>query len=216
MTHGIKTYNVYMHTTPDGKVYVGMTSKTLKQRCAGNYKNNKEFNAAIMKYGWKNIKSEVIYTGLSQEEAEHKEIALIAFYGANSPQYGYNKARGGKSNSGCKHTTETKAQIAASLRGVKHTPERLENQRKAQLKLWQTPGHREKMSAAHIGKQRGKDNPNSKIVYQFALNGALVNTFESSGEAARLTGIDRRQISAVCNGRQDTAHGYIWRYTNEV
>ena len=140
-----------------------MTSQTLKQRISNDYFSNKEFHAAIMKYGWKNIKSEVIYTGLSQEEAEHKEIALIAFYGAKSPEFGYNKARGGKSNSGCKHTPETKAQIAASLRGVKHTPERVENQRKAQITLWQTPGYREKMVAAHIGKQRGKNNYASKV-----------------------------------------------------
>ena len=54
-------YVVYKHTTPSGKVYIGITGLKPERRWRnGNgYKDNEHFYRAILKYGWDNIKHEI-------------------------------------------------------------------------------------------------------------------------------------------------------------
>lgn len=59
------------------------------------YKHNVYFDSAIQKYNWNNIKHEILYTNLSKEEAEQKEIELIKKYKSNNNKYGYNIFDGG-------------------------------------------------------------------------------------------------------------------------
>ncbi len=75
----MESYTVYKHTSPSGKVYIGITKLGVERRWQGgrNYKNSTHFNSAIAKYGWDNIKHEVLCDGLSREDAENKEIELI-------------------------------------------------------------------------------------------------------------------------------------------
>lgn len=207
-------YIVYKHTTLSGKVYIGITSQTpeLRWKKGSGYRNNKYFTHAINKYGWDNIRHEILFEGLTKDEAEEKEVELIAFYKSNQPKYGYNVAKGGHSNSGFKHSDETKNQIRKSLQGKKHSIERRENQRKAQLKLWSDEKHRKFMSKVHEGKGSGKEHDLSKIVYQYSLSNELLNVFESTRLAEKATGIAHQQISDCCNHKQKTCHGYIWSY----
>lgn len=205
-------YTVYRHVCPNGKMYIGMTSKDPKKRWESKYGKNKRFNDDIQKYGWNNIKHEVLFSGLTQEEAEEKEIELIKLFDSTNPARGYNIAKGGKSNSGYHHSEQTKNKIKKSLQGKKHTAERIKKQSISQKKLWESEGYKEKMRMAHLGKSRGKNNPSSKEVCQYSLNDELIKIFESTGEAERITGISHQQISNCCNGKQKTCHGYIWKY----
>lgn len=72
-------YTVYIHTSPIGKVYIGITKMNPIRRWANGlgYKNCSHFFNAILKYGWDNIRHEILFTGLSKEEAEQKEIEFI-------------------------------------------------------------------------------------------------------------------------------------------
>jgi hypothetical protein len=54
-----KKYYVYMHTSPNGKKYIGMT-RNFKQRWASGYKDNKKFHEDINKFGWDNIKHDIL------------------------------------------------------------------------------------------------------------------------------------------------------------
>ncbi|MBR6517149.1 MAG: hypothetical protein IKT40_09975 [Bacilli bacterium] len=65
------------------------------KRCNAGYKNNEYFTNAINKCGWDNIQHIILYKGLTKEEAENKEIELIAKYKSNQREYGYNIANGG-------------------------------------------------------------------------------------------------------------------------
>lgn len=60
-------YVVYKHTTPSGKVYVGITGQKPARRWQNGYgyKDNEHFYRAIRKYGWENIKHEIVCAGLS-------------------------------------------------------------------------------------------------------------------------------------------------------
>lgn len=103
----VKRYKVYAHTTPNGKTYIGYTGKSLKSRWQnGNgYKQHKHFYSAIQKYGWDNIKHEILFETDKREEALEKEMEFIALYKSNNRKFGYNNSVGGDSGfNGGKHS----------------------------------------------------------------------------------------------------------------
>ena len=53
-----------------------------------------------------------------------------------------------------------------------------------------------------------------RAILQFDKNGNLIATYESVNDASRATGIGRRWIQNICNpnGRDKSAHGYIFRF----
>lgn len=53
-------------------------------------------------------------------------------------------------------------------------------------------------------------------VSQFTVDGNLIKTYRSVMQASRETGIPHCQISAARTGRQQTAHGYVWRTCKEA
>lgn len=116
------SYSVYKHTSPSGKVYIGITSLSVYERWAnGNgYRTQKVFWRAIKKYGWDNFKHEVLFTDMSKEDAKLKEIELIDFYKSNctkwqNPTYGYNSTDGGDlRESGFTLSEDTKQRISNS------------------------------------------------------------------------------------------------------
>ncbi len=116
-------YTVYMHTViANGKRYVGMTGKDVRRRWGGNgcaYTKSQYFAKAIAKYGWENIKHEILFTGLSKEEAEKKEIELITMYDLTNHSKGYNIAHGGGGTVGVKASEETRRKLSISHKNGK-------------------------------------------------------------------------------------------------
>lgn len=91
-------YTVYMHTTPDNKRYVGVTSKPTATRWqgGGGYASNSAFADAIKKYGWGGIKHEIISMCESHSEAIETEKQYVALYKTNDKQHGFNLTPGGE------------------------------------------------------------------------------------------------------------------------
>lgn len=87
---------MYKHTSPSGKVYIGITKRNLKERWENGkgYKGQVFYNA-IEKYGWKNIKHEILHSNLSEEEAKNMEKMYIDLYNSTDSRYGYNVHDGG-------------------------------------------------------------------------------------------------------------------------
>lgn len=113
-------YNLYMHIFPNNKVYIGITSQKPKYRWGKNgkgyaYNQRRIFNA-IKKYGWGNVKHKILFTNLTKEEAELKEIELIAKYKSNNPKYGYNIENGGHLKD--KISTETRNLMKLHHKGM--------------------------------------------------------------------------------------------------
>lgn len=90
-------YSVYIHTSPSGKKYIGITKQkpTARWGKGRNYKNNTYFTAAIEKYGWENFTHEVLCEVPTLEEAKSLEIELIAKHRSDERAYGYNISKGG-------------------------------------------------------------------------------------------------------------------------
>ena len=85
-------YCVYVHTFPDGKIYIGQTQNANRRWYSPeSYKSNSDMYSAIKKYGWDNIKHEIICLVNSKEEAEEKEKLYIVWLDAENPSVGYNK-----------------------------------------------------------------------------------------------------------------------------
>ena len=123
-----KCFVVYKHTSPNGKIYVGITKQELEKRWAnGNgYKNCSYFYNAIQKYGWENFDHEILYENLSEKEACDIEKKLIDDLDLLNPEKGYNLKTGGKY---AKLSERSRQKISKSLigntyrLGVPHTEE---------------------------------------------------------------------------------------------
>lgn len=86
-------YKVYKHTFPNGKIYIGIALDVYSRWCNGNgYKENSLMYSDILKYGWDNIKHEILINDLeTKKEAELKEKELILAYDSENPEKGYNR-----------------------------------------------------------------------------------------------------------------------------
>ena len=83
--------SVYRLTLPNNKVYIGISNNPEVRWSGGNgYKNNKEFYADIQKYGWENVKKEILFSHLNRVTAEEMETSLIQQYPEDRL---YNKAK---------------------------------------------------------------------------------------------------------------------------
>ena len=91
-------YTVYMHRCPNGKVYVGITSCSVKKRWSNGYgyKGNKRFYDDIIKYGWDNIQHLILFEHQEMNEALKLEKELIKKYNACDENFGYNMTDGGQ------------------------------------------------------------------------------------------------------------------------
>ena len=95
----MENYKVYCHTLPNNKKYIGLTScKSCSDRWRSGYgyKNQPYFYNAIKKYGWKNIKHEIIAENLTAKQAQALEQKLIAKYDTTNTERGYNISLGGE------------------------------------------------------------------------------------------------------------------------
>lgn len=73
-----KIYTVYIHICPNDWIYVGVTGQAgrLWRKPSEYIKNCPKFGAAILEFGWKNIKHVVIGQFFDKREAQTMEREL--------------------------------------------------------------------------------------------------------------------------------------------
>lgn len=223
-----KKFIVYMHITPSNKRYIGITSNEYKRRWQNGYgyRGNKHFFNAIKKYGWENIKHEILFENLTQKEACKIETELIAKYKSDLCKYGYNKSIGGENpNVGGRISEQTKRKISKSLKGYKHTQETREKDRQAKLGTHLSAETKNKISEAKKGAKNAMYGKSTSAKQKEAVKKACskpvkcVETnkkYPSIIEAERQTGICDSSIQAVCKGKRKTAGGFSWEYCEVV
>lgn len=224
------SYTVYKHTSPGGKVYIGITGRRPERRWHGGsaYRNNPHFYSSIKKYGWSSFTHEILASGLTKEQACELEIKLIQEHNSTDPSHGYNRSIGGdKTTMGYSVSEETKEKIRAKSIGRKnpHTEEwnrkigeanrghTVSEETRDKLRSclgdrFITPEARAKQKANSL---RGWDSPRAKHV-------RCVETGEVFGtiiEASTKYGLSRNCIGLAASGKQHTAGGLHWRYADE-
>lgn len=222
-----KNYLVYRHTAPNGKVYIGMTGcSAVKRWNAGNgYKRNKHFNSAIQKYGWDNIKHEVINRGMTREEAQEQEIRLIAEHDSTNPDNGYNKTYGGDC---CVYTEETKKKISTVKTQQMKDPVirarvvaaqeyrdksffKSEEYRQRRSEIMKAQWEDEQFVAAM--KRPRQHNPRGTDVAVVCAESGEI--FRTIADAARSVGALASNIRSCCIKKHWTANGYHWRFASD-
>lgn len=205
----MKTWIIYEHISPSGKVYVGIISKkTPNARWEGGngYSSCKLFHRAIKKYGWENIIHKVIATGLGEGTAKNMERDLIAYY--KSKNISYNMTDGGDGIIGIPKSDLQRATVGKLWKNKKIPQEIRLKMSKAHLGKPLTEAHKENIRKSKLGNKNGnkavlalKDN---KVVYEFS----------SCVEASKILGTHPNCISRCCRGEVKTWHGYTLVYKN--
>lgn len=229
----MKKYCVYKHTCPNGKAYIGLTCRNPLVRWNYGFGYDTQlFGKAVRKYGWQNIKHEILFTDLDEKEAGEVEKKLIQEYHTLNPKYGYNINSGGIfgnkiSDAGRQRLADYKkkpvnqyskdGELIAIYSSVKEASEKTGINRghiseaclgHNQLKtvggyVWKFQGEPfEKLKYAHWGRRWRK-------VAQYTKDGIYIKTFESIGAAKRETGA--KHIRRVLNGENETSGGYVWK-----
>ena len=146
------SYCVYVHTTPNGKKYVGITKQLPENRWknGAGYLSSPHFWSAIKKYGWDNISHEVVCDGLSEAAACEKEKQLIALYRTNERELGYNQTSGGEA--GKRYTDDVRKALSEKARKRYEDPEEREKARLRVLGKKHSDETRKKISIARAGK----------------------------------------------------------------
>lgn len=221
----MNNYIVYKHTSPNNKVYIGITSQDPIRRWkkdGSGYKLHTYFYNAIQKYGWDNFKHEILYSGLSKEEAEQKEIEMISFFDSTNKNHGYNMSFGGESGSaGYKFTEEQKKYMSESHKGNKngmygrhHTDISKQKSRIAHLRENLSQETINKMSAAKKGKNRTKQSieKQKKTISKKVVCLETMIEYSSAKQAGEINNIDPSCITKVCRGKRKTAGQLHWSY----
>lgn len=202
-------YKVYKHTFPNGKCYIGITQQNPERRwlCGNGYKHNQYMLNAVIKYGWNNIKHEILFDNLTKEEVVQKEIELIAFYKSNQREYGYNIEAGG--NYAGKMSDETKKKISISRKGRKMTIETKEKIRMKNLGKKRSSETIEKMRMCKLGKPGKKRSEEHNRKLSIALTGKKRTIEQRQRISNALKGIKKsdeaiRNVSIALKGKRKT------------
>jgi group I intron endonuclease len=218
--HGWENFDVEWHEIPDDELnfYEEMLVALLGTLAPGGY-NLKEGGGAHGKYSEESKqKMSEAHVGKTHTE-ESKENMSKAKSGEKNPMYGkthttvskekIREATTGENNPmyGKTHTEETKEKISASLSSENNPMYGRTGEKHPMYGKTHTDETKKKISKAKLG----ANNPTSKKVYRYNLDGTFVDSFESSGEAARALGKkDGSSIRACARGDRPSAYGFKW------
>lgn len=185
----MSNYTLYKHTFPNNKLYFGITCRPLIERWrkdGSGYRKNPSMWRAIKKYGWDNVKHDILFENLSEEAANKLEQEYINKFNTTDRRFGYNIMPGGLVASGWHHSEESKKKMSIAQQGHK-MPDKYEPWNK--------------------GKSYGK-----KVIYQYSLNGELLNIFNNTQDAANSLGIPKEGIFECARLKCKSYYGFIFTY----
>ena len=206
-----KPYTVYKRIAPDGRMYIGMTSKSVEWRAGKNgirYLKHRVFGKAIREIGWENFKTEIVAENLTREAAERLEKSLISVNKTTDIMYGFNAVSGGI---GAKDGgTYKKGHIPWNV-GIKWQSDEAISKRIKRAAEVNRGKHFSNEQRNNIRRAIGS----KKLVTQYTLDGEYVATYISCHEASRITGAHFQDVGKCASGKAKTHMGYIWRFAEE-
>jgi hypothetical protein len=240
MKNNKKEYAVYKHTSPNNKVYIGITGQSPPEKRWLNgrgYTNNKHFNDEIVYYGWDNFTHEILFCNLTKAEAQKKECELIAYYKSTDKNFGYNIRAGGFKQifddneikiigNGSGKSAIPVIQYTCSGEFVKIFRNVLVAEAETNIcgsniiKCCDGKLH----SAGKFVWRYADPNFNfidynyriNRQIVQYAKDGVFIRIYNSIIDAAKENDVDQSSITRCCKGKVQTAGGFIWRYASEV
>lgn len=237
-----KSWIVYRHISPSGKVYVGITCQKLKHRWGQDGKNyfrlrkngkyaHPIFVKALLKYGWNNFKHDIVLEGISKSEADYAEKYLIKWYKLHG--ISYNCTDGGDGVIGVEFTEERCARHSMLMKkwyeshvspmlGHHHSEEARNKIKEHHVKT-RPESTKNKIRASLLGKKFSAErianiraaHAKERIpIVQLDMNNVLIAEYDSIMDASRATGIHNSQIVSAVK-RRGSAKGYRWLNKND-
>lgn len=220
-------FYVYKHIFPNDKVYIGITSQKPASRWGVNgvgYERQPRINNAINKYGWDNVKHEILYSNLTHDEACEKEVELIAKYNSTKKDFGYNMTNGGECLCGednpfygKTHSPAVRKKLSELKKGVSLKKETIEKIRKANIGKKRDEKFKLKMKKiGEKNKKVGSASVFARRIYQIDLDtNEIIREWGSIKEAADYYNIKYVSICCACRGKTKSSVGFKWQYVDE-
>lgn len=185
------------------------------------------FHNAIKEHGWEDFVFEVLEY-CDKDKLNDREKYWISYY--NTYYHGYNETSGGEG----KHSSGKKKPVAQyDLDGnfIAVYESELDAERKLGIKskasnisracsgqAYMSNGYQWRFVTNNIDYKNNIGKCPKKALYTKINKVAqcdletheIIQVFNSISEASRITNVDRRSISAVCNGRYKSSGGYYW------
>lgn len=186
-------WKVYKRVCPNGKVYIGITSRSLEARMSDGYINNREFALDIIKYGKDAIVSEVLEEYESYDKAIERELFYINQYN----KICYNKV--GKNKGGTCTVPLAQSCLHSNI-CTEALPQRGTYKRYI---VPLTPRPTDRLTCP---------------VSIYDLNGTYIKTYETAAVASKELNINKGDIISCCKGMKSDGQpkyqckGYIFRY----
>lgn len=201
---------VYKHTFPNGAVYIGKTNVRPEERWLNGmgYRKSPLMFAAIVKYGWDNIKHEILHDNLTPEEATEIEKELIQKYCLTS-ELTYN-------------VQHTPAQYVAQ-EATHYIPPQIPAQEPAHKSTEKLPRTVRCGRSAHIKEYIVPITPKPEGVHEWPIDvydrhGNYIAQFNNAKLASEELSVNHGDIISCCKGvkpdgmRKYQVKGYIFRY----
>lgn len=190
--------------TVNGKVYIGQTTMSLRQRWRLHYSKSstcKYIHEAINEYGSENFTIEEIDQGNSREELNEKEKYWIKEYNSLLPN-GYNCDKGGYLIT---YTEESRKKMSA------HRPD-YRGHKNPRYGVKASEETRRLISEALKGKYMGEN----AIFRKPVINLDTGEKFPTATMAAEKYGVTVSTLTKTCRGVQKRTAGFRWAYIEEV
>lgn len=225
---------VYKYTNKiNGKVYIGITSKSLHTRHREHMKSLKDgtyFHNAIKKHGIDAFDLQIIDKAETRDELcqlEKHYIELYKSFAYRDDSKGYNCTIGGDGMTGqfgelnsqygiSPKERMNEEQYASWLDKIKNPSD--ETRRKISEawkgnKYFLGKKHTEETKQYFSKIRKGKIPVNRVKVNQYDLNGNFINSYISIAKAGEE--VQTKTLAGICmccKGIRKSAHGYIWKY----
>lgn len=220
-------YIIYKLIFPNNKIYIGQTNdfkrrmnqyKNLKE----NYSNKYLYNS-IIKYGWNNVKKEILFTTTKEYINNAEQYFIIRYNSKFENGNGYNLTDGGEKDYSVSEETKKK------MRKPKSENHRINISKSKMGKRCKpfSDKHKINMSKSKMGKNNPMFNVkhskeyNEKIsislqkpIEVYTKCGNYIGIFSSQKQASEKLNLNSAHICNVLKGRLNSTGGYKFKYLN--
>lgn len=202
---------IYLRTNIiNGKQYVGQANDFEKREqdwmCDSRYSGG-VIDKARAKYGVENFKVEILRECKTKDELNYWEKYYISELNTKVPN-GYNLTDGGEGAVGVIISEESRKKMSEVKKGCipwnKGIPAS-EEQKKRHSEIMKGHIPWNKGICGYTTKKR-------KRIYQYNLDGTLINIYDSVKEAAEKTNANPSGIVQCCKGIYNKSKGFKWSY----
>jgi group I intron endonuclease len=201
-----KVTNLY-----NNKIYIGQSRKNDPSYLG----SGKLILEAVAKYGKKNFKKEILETVESISELDIREIYWIAYF----KKLGYTLYNIHEGGTGYSQKVLAEYWKNKKVTDKKHIEKILSSFQRSPLILVNTLSKniKKKIKPLDILSVKNNMTARAKKVYQFSIDGKLLNIFESLEHAYRSlqNATSKGNLSCACRGKRNVYGGYRWSYSNE-